>query len=549
MKNLFQNILIAICVLFGAASCVNDLNVVPIDPSSKQNVDRDALFNKCYATLALTGQKGPDGSGDVDGIDEGVSSYYRMMFELNEFPADGGWWNWSADAGVNQIYNLTWNSSNALVAGLYFRLYFDITLCNHFIGLFGESDDAAVKTQVAEIRWLRALNYYTLLDMFQDVPFSTAVSSEKPEQINRADLYAWLEGELKDLEQTLPENRVNLYRVDRTAATFLLMRMYLNAEVYTGTPQWDKAAEYAAAVMQSSYGVLAPTYSHLFMGDNQKNPANTEALLWIYQGVETESWGGSRFLVNATRDAGNLPSGSDDSWSCWRSTTTLIDVWFDRDAALNINTAATAAGYKCADEYAMPALAGDDRAMLCARTIKEGSNGADSITFDATLSELYTLVDGKKIGKNGESFSLGWSICKWTGVYSDGTKYGSDNYYPDTNIPLLRGSEAYLTYAEAVWRGGSAVNGTAEAAIKALRDRAHCTQPFTLDEQSLLDEWQREFYCEGRRRTDLVRFGRFTSGDYLWEGKYKSVDDRYNVYPIPNSDLVANNNLKPYLGY
>lgn len=533
-------------LVVGTTACVNDLNVEPIDPSTNQKVDQDALFNKCYATFALTGQTGADGNGDVDGIDEGVSSFYRMMFELNEFPADGGWWNWHADAGVNQVYNLTWNSSNSLVAGLYYRLYFDITLCNHFIELFkGNSDDKTQK-QVAEVRWIRAINYYYLLDMFLNVPFAETVSTDNPPQISRADLYAWLEKELLDLENVLPAQKVNAFRVDKNAATFLLMRMYLNAEIYTGTAQWDKAAEYAAKIMESEYGKLAPNYAQLFMGDNQKNSQNTEVLLWVYQGVETESWGGSRFLVSSSRDAGNRAFGSDDSWSCWRSTPTLIETWFSKDEALNIQTTAKNENYTWADETAMPKLAGDDRALLCAQCSK---TNADTATFTANLASLYELYDAKKIGDNGATFGNGWTICKWTGVYSDGTAYGNDNNFPDTNIPLLRGSEAYLTYAEAVFRGGSAVNGSAADAIKALRDRANCTNSFTLDEQSLLDEWQREFYSEGRRRTDLVRFGKFTSGDYTWEGKYAKVEDRYNVYPLPNADVVANSNLEQYLGY
>lgn len=547
MKNLVQKIMMGAFLLVGTTACVNDLNVTPIDPSTNQTVDQDALFNKCYATFALTGQTGADGNGDVDGIDEGVSSFYRMLFELNEFPADGGWWNWHADAGVNQIYNLTWNSSNSLVAGLYYRFYFDITLCNHYLELFAKNSDDKTQKQVAEVRWIRALNYYYLLDMFQNVPFAETVTTEKPKQIARKDLYAWLENELLELENELPATKVNTYRVDRNAATFVLMRMYLNAEVYTGTPQWNKAAEYAAKIMKSEYA-LASNYAQLFMGDNQKNANNTEVLLWIYQGVETESWGGSRFLVSGTRDAGNNPFGSDDSWSCWRSTPTLIEAWFDKAEALNILSTAKDAGYNWADETVIPKLAGDDRALLC-QSCNKYNFDADTATFTADLATLYNLYDQKKIGDNGSTFGNGWTICKWTGVYSDSTQYGSDSKFPDTNIPFLRSSEAYLTYAEAVYHGGAAVNGTAESAIQALRDRAHCTGTFTLDEESLLKEWQREFYSEGRRRTDLVRFGKFTSGDYTWEGKYAGVDDRYNVYPLPNADVVANSNLKQYLGY
>lgn len=549
MKKVFNNIVCGVILLFGLTACVHDLNVTPIDPSVNMEVNQDALFNKIYATLALTGQSGPDGNGDVDGIDEGTSAFYRMIFELNEFPADGGFWNWyDGDPGINELYNLTWKSTNDLVTGLYYRLYFDITLCNHFLELFSDATDDKTKTQVAEVRLIRAMNYYYLLDMFQDVPFAERVTTEKPKQITRAELYNWLETELLELENLLPPSKLSEYRMDVVAAQFLLMRVYLNSEVYINEAKYNEAAEYAHKVISSNYK-LSPKYNEMFMGDNHllgNASATSEFILSIYQGVRTESWGGSRFLVNATRDAGNMPNGSDDSWSCFRSSPSLfIGPWFTESEALGIKATAQAAGYDFADEYAMPILAGDDRCMLAQSSC---NNGTGVATFDCDLSEILKKLP-KVGGDNGATFGMSWTICKWTGVYSNGQMVGEDPSFPDTNIPFFRASEAYLSYAEAVYRGGASQGMSAQEAIQALRDRANNTKTFTIDDDFLLDEWQREFYCEGRRRTDLVRFGRFTSGDYLWEGKIGAVDARFNVYPIPNTDIVANSNLKQYLGY
>ncbi len=514
----------ATCML---PSCINDLNTEPIDPNIIQKFDQDAVYIKCYSTLALTGQKGPDGDCDIVADDEGYSAFYRVMWVLNEFPSDEGWWIWN-DAGVPDLKNISWNSSNEFVMLLYNRLNFDVTLCNHFLDNATGSDEKT-RLQRAEVRFIRALNYYHLLDLFGNVPFSTTVSMDLPKQTTRTELYSWLETELIDIENELAEEKPSLYRVDKNAARLLLARLYLNAEIYTGTAQWDKAAEYAAKVMNSQYK-LAPVYKQMFMGDNDKNGSECEFVLTIAQdGIQIQSWGGARFLVNAFRDANMNPSGSSDSWSCFRSSPELIYMFFDETEAPNIK----------GDENLIPTLAGDDRAMFC--------QSVDSTGFSCNL-----------LGNQSATFNDCWAICKWTAIHASG-EVGSDPAFPDTDIPLMRVAEAYLTYAEAVFRGGAAVNGTAEAAIQALRDRANNKEPFTLSEDFLLDEWAREFYCEGRRRSDLIRFGQFAGPNVTrtWEGRggansgdaVKELDEKYNLYPIPYSDITANSNLKQNPGY
>jgi len=537
MKKNIKNITLALVAALGLTACVQDLNHKPIDPSVVAEADALALFNKCYGTFGLTGN---GNSGDVDGIDEGTSAFYRMMFELNEFPADGGFWNWYNDVGVNEIYSISWTQDNTLVQGLYCRFYFDITLCNHFLELYADSKEADMQQMCAEVRWIRACNYYYLLDMFQDVAFCEKVSKDSPKQIKRADLYAWLETELLDLVNVLPATRANAYRVDAHAAEFLLMRMYLNAEVYTGTAQWQKAADYAAMIM-SAYE-LSPVYRDMFCGDNDplQNPdACKEFVFSIYQnGQYTQMYGGSRFLVSGSRDAKNLPFGISDSWSCWRSTKTLLNCWFTDEEIVAVKS--DAANEKYYDETVIPTMADDDRAIFSQSTIS-----GQEVDVTPMMKNW-----PKVAGDNGGTFSNSWTICKWTALYHDGTaSVNAATEYPDTKIPLLRASEAYLTYAEAVLRGANGSKGTAQDAVMALRNRAHATRSYTASLDNLLDEWQREFYSEGRRRTDLVRFGKFVSEDMLWEGKTGGKDARFNVYPLPAADVTANENLTQYLGY
>ncbi len=538
MKTYSKLFFVGCIAALGLTAC--SLNRIPDDPNTIMTFDQDAVFTKVYATLATTGQNGPDGNGDVDGVDEGTSSFYRMLWELNEFPTDEGWWIWG-DPGVADLRIMSWNSSNSLVEGVYFRLYFDITLCNSFLANTEGKTDEKTLQQRAEVRFIRALNEYYLLDMFGTVPNATGVSVEDPEPIKRADLFAKIETELLALcdassDEALPDKRLSLFRVDKVAAELLLARLYLNAEVYTGTARWNEAAEYAGKVMASDYKLLTEgtgmysAYQKLFMGDNDTNGAQNEAVLLVYQdGDYTESWGGSRFLINATRDAGWLPSGSSDSWSCFRSSPELIAMFTDIATAGSIKK----------NEYNMPAELGDDRAIFC------------------TYSDSSTSLTWALTGPMSSEFYDCWGICKWTGVYSTAAlpeqSVGHNAAFPDTDIPFMRVAEAYLTYAEAVYRGGTATNGTAEEAVKALRNRANNTTAFTLSDDFLLDEWGREFYCEGRRRSDLVRFGQFAGEKATrnWEGRggaksgaaVKAVDKKFNIFPLPYADVTANKNL------
>ena len=126
---------------------------------------------------------------------------------------------------------------------------------------------------------------------------------------------------------------------------------------------------------------------------------------------------------------------------------------------------------------------------------------------------------------------------------------------PDTDIPFLRLAEAYLTRAEANWRAGQPASVVLED-INVLRDRAHARPWNSVDltEQNFVNEWGREFYLEGRRRTDLRRFGMFTTNKYVWEwkaGVYEgtSTYDHCNLFPIPQTDITNNPNMHQNPGY
>jgi hypothetical protein len=198
----------------------------------------------------------------------------------------------------------------------------------------------------------------------------------------------------------------------------------------------------------------------------------------------------------------------------------------------------------------MLAIANDDRCLLSSFLSIDTLFNADS-----TVNRIDTipfLIGGAINGSDG--FDNCWQIAKFSNIYASGGGT-RDAQWVDMDIPFMRVAEAYLTYAEAVVRGGSGTNGTALEVINRLRERSHATPLPNVGLDDVLDEWSREFYAEGRRRSDLIRFNKFAGNvNYNWEGKGgaaegKNVDARYNIYPIPYKDLIANKNLKPSEGF
>jgi hypothetical protein len=384
------------------------------------------------------------------------------------------------------------------------------------------------------------------LDLFGNVPFTEKVTlQDYGPQTDRASLFSYINKELSECETNMyqPNEAKPYYRVNVVANWLLRSRLYLNAEVYTGTAKWDSAAIFASKVIDPSSGYsLCPTFRHLFMADNAGtldgstvNKAPNEIIFPIAQdGIQTKNWGGSMFLIAATH-SGDMPSsGIKDAWSCARARATLVKKFFPGAAIFSDNNDLTTAK--------SPTLSvKDDRALLLKGgvIIKKADNSADSINTVARTLGIIT-----------NTFTQGYSVIKFSNLRAD-KQNPHDNTWPDMDIPFMRQAEAYLTYAEAITRGGSIINGyTALQAINTLRARAGKTTPLsTLSLQNIIDEWAREFFFEGRRRMDLIRFGQFGgSTTYNWDWKNgvaagENFDDHYNIFPIPATDINANPNL------
>lgn len=543
----FTNILAlaaaTVMTLAGAVSCISDLDVTPIDPNKTWLDDNyDALFNKCLASIVQAGNNGAEGDSDVDNFDGGMSPLFRQYWNSNELTTDEAICGWG-DEGISSYCLNSYDASHPMLRALYYRLYVGISFCNHYLDVAKDHD----ATMTAEVRLVRALHYYLAADMFGNIPFTETVSSDPPAQKDRADVIKWVESELLDIEDALSDPAPKTSadegygRLDKAADWLLLARLYLNYEVYTGETRWTEAATYAKKVIDSPYKLYKTpstltvdgvthtwtAYQKLFMGDNGENGASVEAV-WpcLQDGLKTTSWGGATFLIaspfNADMTTNPLQptasNGTTENWGGNRARPDLLNKFFPGNTAPNKAS------------YDMTAAAGDDRALFWG--------------IGRTL-----LID------DTSEYKEGFSVAKFVNFYSDNSA-GHDAKFPDMDVFFMRSAEAYLTYAEATARAnGGTLTTDGIGYIDELRGRANATQKgaYTLDD--LLDEWSREFYFEGRRRIDLVRYGKF-GGDvnynWAWKGGVKdgqNFDDYRNVFAIPTTDIVANGHLTQNTGY
>lgn len=537
MKRLY--ILPFILLLFTAGSCVNDLDTAPIDPNmvtGEQIYSNPANYKgvlaKCYAALCLSGQEGPTGDPDMGNFDEGYSSFIRLAFYIQILTTDEAIMG-SQTNGLRQLATNTWDPNTAILNGYYARLYQIIGYTNEFLRQTTDSKlaerghtDPDFKQQVnyfrAEARFLRAYSYWVLLDTYGKVPFVTDADKLDPQflpkQISRTDLYAYVENELKEIETALPTS--NEYgRVDKTAADFLLSRLYLNAQVYTGSPQWTKAAEYSEKVIGSHYS-LSPKYLYNFLADNNTSPE----IIWSLNmdGIHSKTYGGTTFFVLAQTGGTML-------------------------TYLNMGIAGGWGNIRVRPEFVNKFQAADQNFS---------TSDPNAFTKNDSRALFFNIGHKKDIAALPGTFQDGYAFTKWRNVTKTGTA-GSDAAYVNTDFPMFRLSEAYLTAAEAYLRTGN--TSTALNYVNIVRNRAYNSGNGAITSSDLnlnfiLDERSRELSWELVRRTDLIRFNKFTGADYTWSWKGnsqagKGIAEKYNIFPLPSADLTANPNLKQNDGY
>ena len=515
----------AASVLLAAAGCTDTL-VEPKSTVTEANIFTDAssylkLIAKLYAGLAVTGQEGPHGNADIVSNDEGFMSYTRLLWNLNELPTDETALAWG-DLAIQELNQNIWATTNSFIQAMYYRIFYQVVLANEFLRQTTDekldsrghsSSKPEVAFYRAEARFLRALSYWHAIDLFGDVPHVTEadpVGGPAPAQGTRADVYNYVVQELTEIIPQLPAPGAATYgRANQIAGHMLLAKVYLNAQVYTGTAEWAKALTESQAVIAGPF-TLNPHWRYNFLADN--HTANEIVFPVTQDGKNTKNWGGTTFLVHAGCGGDGFNNNTVGVNSCW---------WGFR---------LKPEAYRNFFPPAQPA----------------GDTARTSFFYGSTVGMA-----------NLQNFQHGVAAPKFSNRTSAGVP-GSDVEFPDTDYPMFRLADAYLMYAEAAVRGGGNV-AQALTYVNQLRRRVYgntsgdITGPqLTLD--FILAERSRELLFEGHRRQDLIRFGKFTGNTYLWAWKGgiqagTSIDATRALYPIPASELVANPNLRQNPGY
>jgi starch-binding outer membrane protein, SusD/RagB family len=514
-------------VAFLACKKLDRKPIIGDNPSNIYNTAEGArqVLAKLYAGLSTSGQDVTD-KIDIFSNDAGANTYFRNIWIASELTTDEAVVTWTGDGDLQQYNRIDYTSKNSFVELLYNRLYFQISICNEFIRQTSDdkikeyevpsSDIATIKTFRNEARFLRAMAYYHAMDFFGNIPFVTdkdKVGIFLPEQKNAADVFVYVENELKDIENSLVAPKANEYgRVDQAGAWTLLARLYLNAKTYTGVERNVDVITYCNKVItQGGYTLPsdASKYTNIFRIDNR----NTNEIIFPIRanGLYSQSYGNSTFLVHAAI-GGSMSAaefGVNGGWGGLRTKPNLVDLF---TSPLDKRGSFHTPGQKKA---------------------------VDTLTI----------------------FSNGYGLKKFynkSSIDSNGLDLGQN--FVDLDFPLFRYSDVLLMYAEANLRGGGGNAGDALNYVNAIRARAYQGNPAgnigagDLTLNFILDERGRELHWEGYRRTDLIRFNKYLSGyNWPWKGGVSSagndLDPKYKLYPIPATDLTSNPKLRQNNGF
>lgn len=522
MKNIKMKGFGLVVALLVLASCENDFNTEPKNQLTLEQLlaeDPNAiqgLLSKIYGSFALSGANGP-GSTDTPGDDAGESPFLRGIINLQDFSADDMKNRWG-DNGLDQLTTSTdWDDNNKFFRYLYNRVYYTVPQCNNLIAVMQNVSVPNQEQYTSELRFLRSLAYYYLIDCFGKGVLVTEAdlgSSVPKEQATRTELFEFVEQELLAIQSTLPVT--NGYgRANKACAQMLLAKLYLNAEVYTGTARYNDALTQLNLVINDGGYALAPDFQSLFSGDNDVTTAKNEIIYaLIADPITSQSYGNTTYLVNGSLSGDTMTLndyGATSGWGGHRSTKSWYGLF--------------------------------------------GNSAADLATSNDVRAKLFWTQGHNYEMNDYKVWKDGYPCTKFRNSNAVGTSIATD--FSGTDFPLFRLADAYLMYAECVVRGAN--NGTPGQALQyvnAIRNRAGASliTAGDLTLNFILDERGRELNFEGHRRSDLIRFGKFTGGSYVWpwKGGVKegtSIPEHYNLYPIPLKAMQANPNLTQNPGY
>lgn len=560
MKNI-KYLVLALALGASLPSCT-DLTEEPFDVLTKENYFTDK--NSIEAAVLRPYEHGHWCAWDGD----------RWL--LQELTADHFVWTQKGKHGWDEgqwvrLHAHNWDYLQNQVNGSWVGPYQGIAQINSLLLDFETLDFGAIGVTEAEkanyIGELRALRiwYYTfLIDFFRYVPIVEDITTLK-EQSSPQEVFAYMEKEIKEVLPMLNSKAIPGHFSQGSAAA-LLVRMYLNAEKWIGTPMYSECAAIAQDIIDGKYGTFSidPDYRGPFHRSLVGAPSPENMFEWPHKrNVYELGWMYSAFHHYKSNSILNT-----DGWNGYNG----IHLAPSRDLEGNLYDYALGKPYeKYADvdyrkqNYEVINEAGDTKGFFLVgpqyEFDREKGFGYD-LTKPVTGSEEWTgqqLVFVDQVGRFSEKPNGRWAEGSkvTTGEENSGIrlmKFGplshTHGLFMSNSIAEIRLAEIYYSLAECKYRAGDKA-----AAAKLLDDvRVRNYPPLEwpkysyeanidkLTDQEFIDEWGREFLGEHRRRTDLIRWGRF--GEAWWDKEVDKTDRDYEVFPIPSRILNSNPLLK-----
>ena len=437
----------------------------------------------------------------------GLGDYYGNLSNLNTttdeqiVPTRGG--DWKDGDNWKRLYQHTWDpvTDNNQFNGPWTWCYNNITSINQQLGTI---TDANTK---AELRALRAFFHYQAMDLFGNVIISDAVGTATPKQNTRAEVFAFVEKELLEVYPNLSDVSGGAYygRVNKYVVDMILAKMYLNAQVYTGTPRWADCITRCTSLITAGKFSLSGDYLSNFAVQNQNSPETILATPFdkSKRGGFNAQMKTLHYLNQLTYNLGTAP------WNGWATVTEFYNSFDDKD--LRKKQWIVGQQYK-ADGTPLK----DDALPMVFRPEVE------SFVFDAGAS-------GRLAGARSQKYEI-----QKNNTFTD----------QDNDFVVYRLADVYLMRAEANMRSGNM--GAALPDLNLVRARAGMPNYTTITLDELLAERGREMAWEQFRRQDLIRFGKYNSA---WRFKAAEADNHTNLFPIPKDQLSLNPTLKQNPGY
>jgi hypothetical protein len=514
-----------------------------LDETLYSSIDASAFYNNRQEILS--GVLRPYTHANAWAAPTGQQGSWRM----NEMSADQLAWPQKGRHGYDdaqwiRLHGHSWVFTENNIWNPWSLLFTGVGFCNSTLGDFSRVDfaRAGVSEQekaafIAELKVFRAYHYMRLMDMYGNIPIVTVVGTPlSPPTAPRAEVFAFVEKELKENVDLLPNLSKNLIgRITKAAGYSMLAELYLNAEVWSGTARWDDCIAACDKIMRGETGGLngTPALDADLLSTYSNTNDNSKEILFqlVYDFQQTPTrcgWSGDfyhfqqRLIYGGDANGNNgvvvIPSAYDafKDNDLRKSTWMLIGPQFQ---ALNPTQPVLGT-----EEYR-------DKQLVFVKEIRRASEGKTSST----------MVDGEE--NSGARFN------KYRPGRQTEAKYWSNDW------SLYRLTEIYFAKAEALMRkNGGAATAEAVQLINDCRKRAFSAADFTKEAYTpttltlteLLAERGREFIFEGKRRTDMIRFGTFTTTSW-WD--HQPSDPTKRLFPIPQRQLAANPNLVQNPGY